>query len=192
MLVAWGILGLVTGCLFTVSAVMAQTDHASTGFGLESTGVDKQNFFGAPQVGRGDGAVLPVVVGQLIGVGLSLISIVFFLLMLYGGIMWMTARGNDERTKKALEVIYAAIIGIIIVMSAYALTRYVLSSTTSNACSGESFGCEGLAVGSVCALPNQTIPGVCTAVAQAESNMCSCVLAPANGELPPSNNAAGA
>lgn len=71
---------------------------------------------------------LPTLFGNVMGTILSLISIVFFGLMLYGGIMWMTARGNDEQEKKARNTIIGAIIGVLIVLGSYALVSFVFGS----------------------------------------------------------------
>lgn len=71
---------------------------------------------------------IPGVIGNVVGAGLSLISVLFFILMIYAGIKWMTARGDEGRAKESLDTIFAAIIGIIIVLAAYAITNFVLSS----------------------------------------------------------------
>lgn len=106
--------------------VFAQQEN----YGLDST---------AGAAGLKDGFETDVtkVVGNVIGTALSMIAVLFFILMLYGGFTWMTARGNEEMTKKALSTITAAIIGIIIVLSAYAITRFVLSSVEPGAIPGE-------------------------------------------------------
>lgn len=67
------------------------------------------------------------IVGTVINVALSLVGIIFLLLMVYGGYLWMTDRGNEEQVEKAKGIIRAAIIGIVIVMSAYAITVLVTS-----------------------------------------------------------------
>ena len=74
------------------------------------------------------GGDVPTIIGNVIGTALSLISVLFFILMLYGGLLWMTARGKTEQTTKALDTIIAAIIGIVIILGAYALTQFVFSS----------------------------------------------------------------
>lgn len=74
---------------------------------------------------------LPTLIGNIIGTGLSMIGVIFFALMVYGGILWMTARGNEEISKKASNTIIAAVIGIIIVLSSYAITNFVLGSVES-------------------------------------------------------------
>lgn len=56
---------------------------------------------------------------------LGAVGIVFFVLMVYGGFLWMTDRGSDEQAKKAKDIIQAAIIGIILIVAAYAMTNYI-------------------------------------------------------------------
>jgi len=65
--------------------------------------------------------------GRVINVALSVVGLVFLILMLYGGYLWMTARGKEERLNKAKETIEASIIGLIIVLAAYGITYFVVS-----------------------------------------------------------------
>ena len=55
-------------------------------------------------------------------------GILFFGLMIYGGITWMTSRGNQEQEKKAITTITAAVIGIFVVLGSYALISLVFKS----------------------------------------------------------------
>lgn len=79
------------------------------------------------------------VIASIIQTALSFLGVIFLILMIYGGYLWMTARGNEEQSGKAKNTIVAAIIGIVIVLSAYAISYLVieklgagtLSSTTS-------------------------------------------------------------
>jgi len=68
---------------------------------------------------------VPSIVGSIIGAGLSFIGVLFFILIIYGGFLWMTARGNEEQVKKATDIVIQAAIGLIIVASAYLVTRFV-------------------------------------------------------------------
>lgn len=70
------------------------------------------------------------ILGTIIGALLSLLGVVFFALMVYGGVLWMTARGESEQLKKAKDVIITAITGLIIVMAAYAITYFIMESVT--------------------------------------------------------------
>jgi len=65
------------------------------------------------------------ILGTAVKAVLSLLGIIFIILMIYGGFMWMTASGDDEQVKKALSVIKNAIIGLIIVVGAYAIWAFI-------------------------------------------------------------------
>ncbi|MBI2443944.1 MAG: hypothetical protein HYV42_01730 [Candidatus Magasanikbacteria bacterium] len=56
---------------------------------------------------------------------LALLAILFLGLMLYGGLRWMTARGNEELSGRAKHAIEAAIIGLTIVVASYAIATLV-------------------------------------------------------------------
>ncbi len=68
--------------------------------------------------------------GTVIKTALSLIGTVFLGLMIYAGILWMTAQGKEEKVTKAKDMITAAIIGLAITMSAYAITYFVTAKLT--------------------------------------------------------------
>ena len=72
------------------------------------------------------------IIGNLIGTILSIIGVIFFILMVYAGFKWMTARGNEEGVKEAQKTIIAAIIGLVVVLSAYAITNFVFTSVEEN------------------------------------------------------------
>lgn len=65
--------------------------------------------------------------GGVIGAAISLVGLIFLILMVYAGILWMTARGKEEQVTKARDIIIASIIGLVIVTSAYAITVFVTS-----------------------------------------------------------------
>ncbi len=64
-------------------------------------------------------------IGSLLGAALSLLGVIFLLLMIYGGFRWMLARGNEQEIEKAKNLIQAAVIGLMIVLSAYAITSLI-------------------------------------------------------------------
>ncbi|MBU0661256.1 hypothetical protein KKG22_03700 [Patescibacteria group bacterium] len=65
--------------------------------------------------------------GGIVGSILSIIGILFFILMVYGGFLWMTARGDEGQVEKGKDTIIAAIIGMAIVLASYAITVFVFS-----------------------------------------------------------------
>lgn len=64
---------------------------------------------------------------------LALTAILFFGLITYAGARWMTARGNEEFATKAKDTIEAAVIGLIIVAAAYAITNFIFARLWSEA-----------------------------------------------------------
>lgn len=89
-----------------------------------------------------EGNSVPSLIGKLVGAGLSLIGVVFFGLILYGGIRWMTAMGRSEEVEKAKQIMEAAIIGLVIVLAAYAVTSFVINNLAGTGESTESvFDC---------------------------------------------------
>ncbi|HNW55903.1 MAG TPA: hypothetical protein PKN62_02395 [bacterium] len=66
-------------------------------------------------------------IGSIINVGLGLVGIIFLVILISGGFLWMTAGGSADKTKKAKDMISRAIIGTVIVLLAYAITYFVIS-----------------------------------------------------------------
>lgn len=69
-----------------------------------------------------------LVVGRIINVSLSLLGTIAVALMVYAGFLWMTAAGNDDQITKARGIIYAAVIGLVIILSAYAITNFIIGN----------------------------------------------------------------
>jgi hypothetical protein len=63
--------------------------------------------------------------GTFAGAALALSGSIFLFLIVYGGILMMTAAGSQERIKKGKDVIIWAIIGAVILGSAYAITSLI-------------------------------------------------------------------
>ena len=81
----------------------------------------------AGKAGFSDDASIGDIVSKVIQAFLGLLGIIFIILMLYGGYQWMTARGNEEQVNKAKETIQRAVIGLVIVLSAYAITYFIFT-----------------------------------------------------------------
>ncbi|MFW5888706.1 MAG: hypothetical protein ACOCVY_03245 [Patescibacteria group bacterium] len=64
-------------------------------------------------------------IGVIINAVLSFLGVIFLLLAIYGGYLWMTASGNEEQVSKAKKVLSSAIVGLIIVVAAYTITAMV-------------------------------------------------------------------
>lgn len=69
-------------------------------------------------------------VAAVIAIFLGLLGIVFVILIIYAGYLWMTAQGNEEQAKEAQTTIRNAIIGVIVIGLSYALTAFVIGQLT--------------------------------------------------------------
>ncbi len=103
-------------------------------FGLENTGLDTaaQKAFGDKiPLSEASQQGFASFLGSTIGIALSFVGIIFFILMIYGGFRWMVSRGNEQEVAKAKEIIVAAIIGLLLILSAYAITTMIGTAITS-------------------------------------------------------------
>ena len=66
------------------------------------------------------------IISQVINTILSLIGIIFVILIVYSGIVWMTAGGDESYVTKAKKILKQSIIGLIIVLGAYAISYFVI------------------------------------------------------------------
>ncbi len=67
-------------------------------------------------------------VAQLINVALGLLGIVVVVLLVINGAKWMLANGNEDQIAEAKKGITAAIIGLALILSAFAITRFVFNA----------------------------------------------------------------
>jgi uncharacterized integral membrane protein len=120
---------LLVFILLPVFAVTAQ-DEADKSYGLnEVTDVGNVgSALSADTISTGPGqasSFLASQTGAIIGTVLSFLGVIFLLLTIAGGIMWMTAGGNAEQVGKAQKLITSAAIGLVIVFASYALTSFI-------------------------------------------------------------------
>ncbi|MBP9869690.1 hypothetical protein KBC59_04000 [Patescibacteria group bacterium] len=89
---------------------------------------------------------LPTIIGAVVNILLTLVGVLLLAYLLYGGFMWMTAAGDEGKVKKARSLISNAIIGLVIIVSSFAIASFVLDrlSQISTGVSTEgSSGVEG-------------------------------------------------
>lgn len=60
---------------------------------------------------------------------LSFLGLVAVVMIIWGGFMWMTSAGNEERVRKAKDILKAAIIGMIVVLISWVLVLFVFTQT---------------------------------------------------------------
>lgn len=110
-------------CLFLINLILVSTTRAydfAEKSGLKITG-EKAGY---------DSNLTPepvVIIGQTIEAVLSLLGIIFLAFMIYAGVTWLTAQGDDQKALKAKKILETAIVGLIIVIGAYAITFFVIN-----------------------------------------------------------------
>ena len=69
-----------------------------------------------------------ITIARIIRTAMSLLGIIAVLIILYGGFKWMTSAGSDEAVGDAKKIITAGIIGLVIILTAYAIASFVINS----------------------------------------------------------------
>jgi hypothetical protein len=64
--------------------------------------------------------------GILANQAFTLVGTIFFLLMFYAGFLWFTAHGGEDQIEKAKKILFASIIGLTIIVGAYAMTNFII------------------------------------------------------------------
>lgn len=116
----------LTTLLFLNFTSLAQADDAltpTTAKGSMQNQAEKMN----KMAGFGDASV-DNIAAAVIETALSLLGIIFLVIIIFAGYRWMTASGNEEEVKKAQEAIKRGIIGLLIVILAYAVTSFVFNA----------------------------------------------------------------
>src|SRR5688572_5822444 len=69
-----------------------------------------------------------VIAARIINVTLGLLAIIMLGLILYAGFLWMTSGGNAEQVERAKLMIRNAIIGVVLILSSWAIASFVINS----------------------------------------------------------------
>jgi hypothetical protein len=116
-----------------VSIAQAQSSGSSSSGRIlkDKSLIDAQSSALAEGAGFDASLELADVVALIIEVALSLLALVFLIFIIIGGYQWLTAGGNKEQVDKAVGHIKNAVIGLIIVLLAYAITTFVFKNLPS-------------------------------------------------------------
>jgi len=95
-------------------------NSSGVGSTANATGHANQKFF------NGAEGSIEIGASQIINVILSFLGVIFLVLMVYAGVLWMMAQGNEKNVEKAKGIITGSIIGLIIIAAAYAISYFIL------------------------------------------------------------------
>lgn len=74
-----------------------------------------------------DGSSMAGFIGSIVAVFLGVLGVIFVILFIVAGYNWMMAGGDTAKLDKAKDGMWRAIIGLLIVISSYAIQSYVFS-----------------------------------------------------------------
>jgi Zn-dependent protease with chaperone function len=103
--------------LFIVSLSLPALASATLDLGLDQ----------AADIGLADTDVDTMVI-NIITFVLGFLGLAAVVIILIGGFMWMTAGGNDDRIKKGRQFIINGVIGLVIILAAYAIAQWVINT----------------------------------------------------------------
>ncbi len=73
---------------------------------------------------------IPTILGGIIQKALSVVGALTLLVFVYGGFIWLTSAGKEDKVKHGSEAMLYAVIGLSIVFGAYAMLSLILGKLT--------------------------------------------------------------
>lgn len=77
----------------------------------------------------GNEGSLRVLVLRIVNYFLGFLGLLAVIMVIVGGVMYVTAAGKDEQTGKAKKVIMFALVGIIIILLSFAIVNTIIGAT---------------------------------------------------------------
>lgn len=111
---------------FPLSIAMAQTGSGDNTGGNTGTGdnpctgseicIDNPLQDSTPQA----------LIGRIINGVLGVVGSLALIMFVYGGLIWMTSSGSSDKVKQGRDILIWAVIGLVIIFSAYGILRFVI------------------------------------------------------------------
>ncbi|MFH1111499.1 MAG: Ig-like domain-containing protein, partial [Patescibacteria group bacterium] len=111
LMIAISLLAMVFFML-SANSVLAQTNAGLDEFGV-STNLGNQPLIET--------------VANIINIILGLLGVIAIGIILYGGWLWLTSRGNEEQIAKAKKVLSSGLIGLVIILTSFAIASFIFS-----------------------------------------------------------------
>lgn len=103
-------------------SVLAPAVHAGVFDEMSKNLLDFKTAAGLP----GTAKITPVdIVIGVINMMLGLLGLIFIILLIYAGFIYMTAQGDEKKVTKAKDTIKNSVIGVIIILFAYIISNAV-------------------------------------------------------------------
>jgi len=102
--------------------------------GIESVSAQASNILWGGQEGNVSNAIglgnndFRIVAAKIINVSLGFLGIIAVIIMVYAGWLWMTSGGSADKIDKAKKMLIGALIGLLIILSSWAIASYVVNN----------------------------------------------------------------
>lgn len=112
--------------LVPIISLAASSDPTTPGqrFGLDDAAKDTGVIV--------DKDPVPLVVARAVQSVLNIVGVIFLILVIWGGTMWMVSGGNEQSITKAKQILTTAVIGLVIVMAGYTITWWIVSALSTS------------------------------------------------------------
>ncbi len=71
---------------------------------------------------------IKIIIGNAIKAIMGLMGSIALAMFVYGGVLWMSSAGNAERSKKGMQVVVWAALGVFMILASYAVVTFVFST----------------------------------------------------------------
>jgi len=71
------------------------------------------------------------IIGKVINFALGFLGVIAVGIILFGGFKWMTAAGNEDKVSEAKKLLGAGVVGLIIILAAWAVATFIINSIYS-------------------------------------------------------------
>lgn len=76
---------------------------------------------------------VPSLIGRVIQGLTGIVGSIALAMFLYGGFLWLTSAGNNEKIKKGKEILIWAVLGLALIFSSYIIVNFVITGITTGA-----------------------------------------------------------
>lgn len=103
-----------------------------------------------------------IIASRIIQIFLGFLGIIAVGLIIYAGFLWMTAAGNEDKVDQAKKTLVSAVIGLIIILSAFGIATFILNKLieatggggNNTGGGGPTVGIGGAGIIGVCSVEN--------------------------------------
>jgi len=125
--------------IFQVPIIHAQADVTQS---LNDIAQGTTGQIGGPGNPANPSQGVLTVAGGVVRSVIVLVGIVFLILLIAAGIMWLTSAGSENQIKKAKSIISTSVIGIVIIALAYVIVTFVMGLFSGTGGAGPSPSCS--------------------------------------------------